>query len=103
MLAFVFYAFQSTAIEAHHASSDTGATAIELTDHHPANGSHEPRSGHHGGNCSVTACASIVMGQSGAGDFRLPLPRAAGLIPANLVLQGIVLAGEPPVPRFVSS
>jgi hypothetical protein len=103
ILALAFNAFQIISVEAQPLAGGTGATGIELTDQHPESHPHEPGSGHRSGTCCSAACASTAMAQGGSSYFRFPSPKAAGFTPIESTLHGIVLAGDPPVPRFGSS
>ena len=102
VLASVVLAFQMTGGEAKLSAQGGGATAVLFgwVDNHSH--SHQPTSGHHSKTCSVAACASIAMVPDGSSYQHSSLPNLAGTAPDDFMPQGIILARDPPVPRFGS-
>lgn len=85
-----------------HSSHGVGGPGIELADQQRGDRSHEPVSGSHGEICSVTACASFTMTPGGSDYPRFPSLSLSGLMAIDSVADGIVLAGDPPIPRILT-
>ncbi len=102
MLASVFFAYPHASEGAIHASHGVGDPAIELADQQRGGRSHEPGSGSHGEICSGTACASFTMTLGGSDYPRFPSLSLCGVTAIDSKADGIVLAGDPPIPRFLT-
>ena len=95
--------FQTMGGEANLSMQGVGAIGIELAEQHGDNQSREPWGGHHGGTCSVTACASIVAPPGRSSFRRSSLPNSVEMVPDDYLPQGVTLARDPPVPRLGSA